>query len=69
MVLSWVVITAMWWAQSFILVLILLCMYITDTSLGWIVALVCAIMAFSKSIIIISNIALAVTGRQKHTLL
>lgn len=47
-VLSWVVITAMWWAQSLFLVFVLLCMYITDTSLGWMVALACALIAFSK---------------------
>ncbi|XP_026741829.1 uncharacterized protein LOC113503893 [Trichoplusia ni] len=45
-VLSWVVISGMWWAQSLFLVLVLLCMYITDTSLGWMVALGCALIAF-----------------------
>uniref|UniRef100_A0A2A4JY57 MARVEL domain-containing protein n=1 Tax=Heliothis virescens TaxID=7102 RepID=A0A2A4JY57_HELVI len=45
-VLSWVVLTCMWWAQSVTLVFILLCMYITDTSLGWLVALGCAVVAF-----------------------
>ncbi|KAJ8719465.1 hypothetical protein PYW08_011640 [Mythimna loreyi] len=45
-VLSWVVITTMWWAQSFALVCVLMSLYIKDSSIGWILALVCAIIAF-----------------------
>ncbi|KAF9420721.1 hypothetical protein HW555_003069 [Spodoptera exigua] len=47
-VLSWVVVTGLWWAQSLVLVIVLLCMYITDTSIAWMAALLGAIVAYSK---------------------
>ncbi|KAF9793708.1 hypothetical protein SFRURICE_003532 [Spodoptera frugiperda] len=45
-VLSWVVVTGLWWGQSLVLVFVLLCMYITDTSLGWMIALAGALLAY-----------------------
>ncbi|PZC82145.1 hypothetical protein B5X24_HaOG210953 [Helicoverpa armigera] len=44
-VLGWVVITGMWWAQSVFLVLVLMSMYITGC-LGLLLALSCAVAAF-----------------------
>ncbi|CAB3227802.1 unnamed protein product [Arctia plantaginis] len=45
-VLTWVVVTTMWWLQGFCLIFILLLLDIVDISIAWIVVLCITIVAF-----------------------
>ncbi|KAJ8720082.1 hypothetical protein PYW07_012125 [Mythimna separata] len=45
-VLSWVVIMVMWWAQALVLVSVLMGIYISNYNVAWIIAFACAIVAF-----------------------